>query len=842
MIGIDFMINKDSSRKQGGGDGDPKLSKAKLKELRLDGLKGAGLSEAGLKKLNFKELHGLALKVENRNRPFPSLVIRMFNAVATEDPKRIKEFTGIISEYKGVKNYLMSFITHMGIDNPFKATRDARIVILPKNEKKAIGASGRMLKGTMYATYNPERPNETFGHATGIQGLVRIFSEFNKERGLSLNPKPRPRTDNNIRAALKLIDLQDITLEELTENPQLAEQSELITRNLEVYEALRKAIDNYKQQLSSLLYGDSIALQTLESVRVDGDPGRQFFGWFEEHFKETPNAPIGLKIAYQSLIDSTVHLSENDEKNYLRGLLAYKRTQTFIKTAPALRGMKEDIEAYEALSAEHPLSDKFPNIAQAKITLQSVQGKTELSIQEYSTLLEQTDLVNFRAAMNALSIEQYGADFYTALRKFEFVVLAKDGAWRADATTDSAPMKRLKQHLYGAKIGVEHQSDADDKKRALLSDVDFRAIMDGEIMVQLLGSPDSYLKSRPVKEFQQIVERVVVAYRKACLLDKKLESHKAAQQGQAINFDPENVGDALKDWKPVLPFATETERYRPVEHFPAATNLGLKEIARRLSDGFLAIKDNRNSPNELIKTNSYDLSRQTSEGFVEAGLYQEKMGDVWLAAEREVAAYIPKEQLEAGVVDKATKYLIHPLLVLKEGTYSSPQQLVNRRYLSPEENRKLGSFVELVDKLELPEMGDDASSWSELRRQIDEVLFLDVFKASLGKDKMLLLESKRVIDIVASQQRQSGFMSVWVINPTRMNKWIAEGAPKCQISENPNEQWRNKLGQIMRNSNWPLVGRKEIASESWNVWNKISSHNRSLVAKQMIRLIDDLVR
>ncbi|MFO0001198.1 MAG: hypothetical protein ACK559_08710, partial [bacterium] len=98
---------------------------------------------------------------------------------------------------------------------------------------------------------------------------------------------------------------------------------------------------------------------------MDGDPGRQFFGWFEEHFKENKNAPIGLQIAYESLIDSTVHLSENDEKNYLRGLLAYKRTHTFIKTAPALRGMKEDIEAYEDLPAEHPLYGKFPNIALA---------------------------------------------------------------------------------------------------------------------------------------------------------------------------------------------------------------------------------------------------------------------------------------------------------------------------------------------------------------------------------------------------------------------------------------------------------------------------------------------
>jgi|GEM_PF-5965236 len=405
------MINTNSGRNQGGGDREPKLSKAQQKELLLKVLQDAGLSEAGLKKLHFKELYELAHRIKSPNSPFPRLVIRMFNAVATEALKRIKEFTGIISGYAGDQSYLTSFITHMGIDNPFKATRDARIVILADSGKKMIGASGRVLKGTMYATYNPERPNETFGHATGIQGLVRIFSEFNKERGLSLNPKPRPRTDNNIRAALKLIDLQDITLEELTENPELAEGSELFARNLEVYEALRTAISDYKQQLSSLLYGDSIALEILESIRVDGDPGRKFFGWFEEHFRENPNAPIGLQIAYQSLIDSTVHLSENDEKNYLRGLLAYKRTHTFIKTAPALRGMTEDIEAYEALPAAHPLYGQFPRIALAKTKLQSVQSRTELTIQEYSQLLEQTDLVKFRAAMNALSIEQYGADF-----------------------------------------------------------------------------------------------------------------------------------------------------------------------------------------------------------------------------------------------------------------------------------------------------------------------------------------------------------------------------------------------------------------------------------------------
>ncbi len=835
------MINTNSGRNQGGGDREPKLSEIEQKKLLLDVLKGAGLNEAGLKKLNFKELHGLFHKVENPNRPFPRLVIRMFNAVATEEPTRIKEFTGVISGYTGDRSYLTSFITHMEIDNPFRATREARIVILAEYEKKMVGASGRVLKGTMYGAYHPDRPHKSFGHATGIKGLVTIFSSFNKERGLSETPKPRPRTDKNIRDALKLIDLQDITLEELTENPQLAEQSELITRNLEVYEALRNAIDNYKQQLSSLLYGDSIALQTLDGVRVDGDPGRKLLGWFQEHFKENPNAPIGLQIAYQSLIDSTVHLSENEEKNYLRGLLAYKRTHTFIKTAPALIGMKEDIEAYEALSAEHQLSGKFPNIAQAKITLQKVQDKSEISIQEYSSLLEQTDLVNFRAAMNALSIEQYGADFYTALRKFKFVVLDKDGAWRADATTDSAPMNRLRQHLYGAKIGVEHQSDTDDKKRALLSDVDFRAIMDAEIMVQLLRSPDSYLNSRPVKEFERIVERVVVAYRKACLLDKKLESYKAAQQGQAIDFDPENVGDALKDWKPVLPFATESERYRPVEHFPAATELGLKEVARRLSDGFRAIQDNRNSPNNLIIENSYDLSRQANNGFVEAGLYQEKMRDAWLAAETEVARYKPVKDVE-NLVTKAIKYLSHPLLVVKPDRYSrpsDPDRLVLRRYLSPYEILGLESFVTTVENLEFPQLANHDSSWSELRKQVNEVLFLNVFKASL-KNGELLLESKQVIDIVQSKRVGSGTINIWALGPEKLSEWFNKRAKTCQLSEDPNEEWRNKLSEIMRNTNRRLGQYKGIAQESWEVWSKITVCGRALVATKMINLINDL--
>jgi hypothetical protein len=405
-------------------------------------------------------------------------------------------------------------------------------------------------------------------------------------------------------------------------------------------------------------------------------------------------------------------------------------------------------------------------------------------------------------------------------------------------------MKRLKQHLYGAKIGVEHQSDKDEKKRAPLSDVDFRAIMDAEIMVQLLRSPDSYLNSRPVKEFELIVERVVVAYRKACLLDKKLESYKAAQQGQAIEFDPENVGEALEDWKPVLPFATESERYRPVEHFPAATELGLKEIARRLSDGFLAIKDNRNSPNNLITENSYDLSRQANNGFVEAGLYQEKIRDAWLAAEAEVARYKPVKEVE-DLVNKASKYLSHPLLVVKESTYSSPSdtdRLIRRRYLSPHEISGLESFVRTVDKFELPELAINNSSWSELRRQVNEVLFLNAFKASLNADKKLLLESKCVIDIVQSKRVGLGTINIWALDPKELSKWVTERAKTCQLSEDPNEDWRKKLGKIMHNTNWPHMGYNGIASESWKVHEKINQPGRSLIAKQMIRLIDDLVR
>jgi len=429
------------------------------------------------------------------------------------------------------------------------------------------------------------------------------------------------------------------------------------------------------------------------------------------------------------------------------------------------------------------------------------------------------------------------------LRKFEFVVLDKDGAWRADATTDSAPMKRLRQHLYGAKIGVEHQSDTDEKKRALLSDVDFRAIMDAEIVVQLLRSPDSYLNSRPVKEFERIVERVVVAYRKACLLDKKLESHKAAQQGQAIDFDPENVGDALKDWKPVLPFATESERYRPVEHFPAATELGLKEVARRLSDGFLAIQDNRNSPNNLINENSYDLSRQANNGFVEAGLYQEKMRDAWLAAEAEVGRYKPVKEFE-DLVNKASKYLSHPLLVVKpyrHWSHSDPDRLVLRRYLYPYEISGLESFVKTVDKFELPELAINDSSWSELRRQVNDVLFLNVFKADLKNGK-LLLESKQVIDIVQSKRVGLATINIWALDPKKLREWFTKRAKTCQLSEDPNEEWRNKLSKIMHNTNWPLGRYRGIAQESWDVWDKITGCDRALVAKQMINLINDLVR
>lgn len=776
---MNLAVNETGRDNGGVSDGSTKNSaKNSARSSRLvDILSQCGFNKAGLVKLDKSSLQELAVIIEEAGSK-AALTLKMFNAVAETSPEQLQKLVATMQGYSGSLPILKNFLMHLGTWDPFLATRRAKIDVLPHRRARidvlpqrssteiARGASGHVLKGVTYCAYDAQFPGTTTGFLSGTRAITKILEAFNSERiGVAKRSVVTERRNSALKEALREINIEELTLNDLDANPHLAGElgRNLITRNLEVYNELRSAIELCRANLARFAYGDELLLAKSQSLKVASDIGRTFFGWFESHFKENQNAPVGIKIAYLSLRDPDIELSQEDERRYIQGLLAYQRIHSFINKSSALGGFLKDLESYECLKADDPL--RFDSrMEQARRVLQERMARSdqELTISEFGVLLDNAAMVEFRREMNQRALAGYEAELSEALKKFEFVSF-EGGAWRDDALGDAVPMARLKQHLYGAKIGVVRSSDTASDKRALLDNSDFRHIMRGQFLWRLIPDREKILTAKPVPEFKEMVEGIIVAYRKVKYLEQQLAKYQSEPNDSSASFNLEDVGDALKDWKPVLPIGRQ---YRPFEVWGEGEDSfkpeirDLREVSARLrAVGTSLFPSSAVKPSQL--GDKYRNAKVSCDLYAAAGLYDPNMFDLWRGLERKVRGLKITSDLE-DKLNQATSLLINPIAKLLpwraiaygQKTEDVVTRLLNQSYFTDQHERLLDSFLELrnqVDELsgclntaELAQIGQRIAALNLDRAVIYEV----AFSPTQDGLERITLSDKKFLDMV----------------------------------------------------------------------------------------------
>lgn len=634
---------------------------------------GIGLCQQGVEKMGIESIQKL-IPILERGEKHSALVIKMFNAVTESNPGKLARLIDILSVYQGNFSILGQFLDRVGHLDPFLATSRAQLLILPAEGLPTTrGASGHLLKGLTYCAYDSDAPTDTVGYFSKKQAITRIFEAFNPERMTSASQE-RTRTRRQVKLRE---ELQDLSLSDLEKSPEQAGQtgSHLIVRNMEVYAELRKAIADCKAHLSDLVYGGSIVLSGIKSLKVSEDPGRQFYGWFEEHFKENPNAPRGIRLAFESLRDPDIALSSQDERNYLRGLLSYQRLHSYINKDVALGGLVRDLNEYAQLHSEDALRlDASVDIARHQLQQTAAEHAPEMTIADFGKVLELSGMVQFRQAMNQRVLSIYQNEFTDALKQFEFVSF-KDGKWRDDSLGESVPMDRLKRHIYGAKVGVALPDMHESKKQALLGQRDFKHIADAQFLSRLIKDPEKRLSAMPISDFREMVQGVIVAHRKVAHLEAQLAEYRATPSGAALQLNYEDIGEALASWKPTLMIGGKfvpAEVWQQPRHDRNAGSLAIPEIAARLIDRRFDLL--YRSGNLQVE---FDKRRHEIERVAPAGLYLADMETFWASAEARALPLKPAKDCR-NLIDRATQLVANPMIV---STGFDAQKVLAAKYL-----------------------------------------------------------------------------------------------------------------------------------------------------------------
>jgi hypothetical protein len=678
-----------------------------------------GISAGTLKKLDSEGMDCL-LKILTSGSQKAELTIRTLNAVHGSSPGREKELLEKLAGYPGRTDILVDFLNHIGTDDPFRATERAQVIVLPvsqlppgaavtveengKSENDAgessrprdkhtvRGTSGHIITGMIYCAYDKDSPPESIGFFSKQQAVTRPFETFNPGK---VDTEKTGSTRRQRQSRIKEI-LGDIDLGDLERNPELVKEigSPVIARDLTVYHELKEAIREYKEQFSSLLYGEEITLTAIESLKVRTDPGGTFLGWFHRQIEAGHDLPEGIRTAYESLQNPVVQLDPAEERDYVRGLLAYQRLHSYLDIEAALGGLRDDLAEYDKLPSNDPLRLNS-QIQTAKHRLQEIasSGVSEIKVSDFGGMVSQGGLNEFRSKMNERQLNRFGTEYNQALKHFEFLML-KEGSWREDCLQEAVPMDRLKQSIYGAKIGVAEEHHPDDRKRAPLTQKDFRAVKDA-LFYRTVTTNDQQrlLSAMPIARFREMVEGVVVAYRKAKYLDAQLEAYQTQEGGTAqgsAGINRQEVGSALEDWKPVLPLGN---KLKPAENLgsddaaSAEERLPLDRVVACVRDRSLGVPEARKNLAQM-------------EVNAQAGLYaerdEENLRELSTAARLFMPAVDLQEQVATG-----NEILASPLVRPKSFFISDA---LSRQFLNANEVKavqELAGFKPQFDELGL---------------------------------------------------------------------------------------------------------------------------------------------
>ncbi|NLF24731.1 MAG: hypothetical protein GX589_03630 [Deltaproteobacteria bacterium] len=689
-----------------------------------------GIDRGALKALD-RETLGILARLIQKGPCAARLSIRILNAVHRTSPSREREALRKLDSYPGRLDILEDFLNQIGHDDPFIATARAQVIVLPIRDiphgakvsedpvghrERVRGTSGHIITGMIYCAYDPDSPPTSVGFFSKRQAVMRPFESFNPER---FSTKKSTEVQQR-RSQLAQEILENLTLLDLEQQPELVEElgSPLIARNLAVYRELQAAIAAYKEQADAIMYGGQITISTIERFRVRTDLGGSFLSWFQRQIEADVDLPEGIRIAYENFVDPNVDLSPAEERDIVRGLLAYQRLHSFISKETVFSGIEADLKEYDALSQNDPLRlDARVEAARRMLQESAAGGESEMRVSELGAVLSLSGMTEFRRAMNARELALYGGTFERAIQHFKGLMI-KDGRWREDCLQESVPMKRLKLTLYGAKIGVENESDLD--KRAVLTQQDFKAIYDAIFHFTISSGDDRrFLCAMPIPHFREMVARVVVAYRKAAYLDAALAEYQAANtsQGEPPPLNREDIGDALADWKPVLIFGNNL---KPEEVFMREERLAGNKVWR-LAD--LATCANcRGLGNEHFRKLLPQIEREAGAGlFLDA--HEPLLKEVYPRAE----LFLPASEL-TEVIEQASEVLSLPLVRPVE---LNMKNFLRLPFLSALEVEEVKLFAKFKDKVE--GLGLNHSAEQEaLKQRLKAVRCCNVLRGQIG--------------------------------------------------------------------------------------------------------------
>lgn len=531
--------SKSSSRKEKESSLEARVKEA-LKELKFPG--------AVLQKLTFDSQKELLTFMANGNLQC-ELAVRTVTAVseAKHGNRAVNDWVERLVHYPSHLYMLKNILDGLGCDD---------VIALQGNiEVEKVSAHGGVfgVSGVKHSDVAWKISFENYGtvHAVhiGEQGLLPFLTALKDGRYSERLLSSRKEAKHDLVKEI----LKEIRLDELEENPGVKEKfSEfpLLSRRLKVYEDLCEVAKNFRSEFQGILTAD--LKQELEDVlnrtSVGGDPGGTLKTWFEEHLAAHPEAPAGVREAFELYFDSFTVLSP-DELRYLAShLVAYQRLHQSIGIEAAFGNVIADFETFKEMDSEARSRlgiDEEALYSGFEELCHSIQGRESVPLSEFLKLIALSPFSDFRRTVCSRVLEILEPSVQNALQWFEPLVFA-DGKVREYVKGASVPMGYFREGVYALPFAEDRYSK---KKQAVLTQPELRSvILLSKLSKATRGGVSGLLESFSSKEFQTHLTNLVVSYRKALYLEQKLTEFEA--KNAAVNR--EHVGDALKNWQEPL--------------------------------------------------------------------------------------------------------------------------------------------------------------------------------------------------------------------------------------------------------------------------------------------------
>lgn len=632
------------------------------------------------------------LPAASNPNPCPTaLYQRMAAAVALRGHQYLSRFTAVMDCYDGSIPALRTLLQIAGTDDPFTAASTLKIFMplwseIPaevKIEKPAGGVisklavpglSGQPLReGGIYEVASPLDP--TVRRWCKAQLLKKFLEAFYPERfsdpSLEIVSRRRERVG---QATLEEGHPEQVRAATL---PPEARSRTLRYRR-ELCEALQEAIQEFSVQYDRLLYDGRIVTSPGAPLRVAGDKGGQFLGWFA---RNEDSLPTEIRRAARMLSDPLVELSPEEERYMTQALLAYQSLHSFIRKDVAFQGIQSDLEEYNLLSPTAALKTAHAGIDRGLAAARDVLEKpgSEVRFSDVSVVLGAIPVEAFRVAYNDTTERPYRNEVGKALEFFKPLFM-QDGKWREDSIGEAVPLQRLKGTLHW---------------KALTRD-DFAHVMHALMLRTLAPHPEQYFRAVPIREFRQMIHGVVVAYRKAMFLSAKLtEAGVETPNWESPNPLPDEVAQRI----------FRLGKFIPVEE--CSTHHGV-ELRALVSMG-TAAQDSMSSLNRSVGRaephwrNLWQKHRTELAALAEAGLVSEQFLTVE-PGKPKVLASIAKGLSELRLKPRAS---LQELLGNAELVMSSPLVKVNwegrvdlrKAFFSSPEEKKIAALAAALPRV-----------------------------------------------------------------------------------------------------------------------------------------------